>query len=79
MSLSFAGLVIIAAAWLVQLVFSWNGNRTIHPIFIVFYMLGVLALIISDYIGTKALSYFELLTLVAAGLLFWRIVTVKNK
>lgn len=78
MKLSFIGLVLIAAAWLVQLGFSWKGNRTIHPVFIVFYMVGVALLVIADYMATSSLSYFELLTLVCAGLLYWRIIVVKK-
>lgn len=79
MNLSFIGLVLIAIAWLIQLVFSWKGNRVIHPVFIVFYMIGVLALVAADYAATKTLSYFELLTFISAGLLLWRIVAVKKK
>lgn len=78
MNLAFAGLVLIAVAWLVQLAFSWKGNREIHPIFIVCYMIGVLGLIIADYLEKSTLSYFELFTVIAAGLLLLRIITVRK-
>ena len=68
MGLAQIGLVSIAIAWIIQLAVSWKGNRNIHPAFIVVYMAGVLALAISDYMQTSVLSYFELLTLVSAGI-----------
>lgn len=67
MNLAQMGLVSIAVAWVIQLIFSCKGNKSIQPAFIIVYMAGVLALVISDYMQTNILSYFELLTLIAAG------------
>jgi hypothetical protein len=78
MNLAQAGLILIAIAWIVQLVISWKGNKAIHPVFILCYMVGVLALVIADYLETNILSYFELLTLIAAGALLFRILAVKR-
>ncbi|MFH1868159.1 MAG: hypothetical protein ABH843_04235 [Candidatus Omnitrophota bacterium] len=68
MGLAQIGLILIAAAWIIQLAASWKGNKSIQPAFIIAYMAGVLALVIADYMQTSILSYFELLTLVAAGI-----------
>ena len=73
MNLAGIGLILIAVAWIVQLVFSWKGNKSINPLFIITYMAGVLLLVIADYIQTSILSYFESLTLIAAGIVLWKV------
>jgi len=77
MDLSFAGLVIIAIAWLVQMVFSWKGNKEIQPAFIICYIVGVLMLVTADYLKNSTLSYFELLTCIAAGSVLLKIMRKK--
>ena len=72
MGLAQIGLVAIAAAWIIQLTVSWKGNKNIHPAFIIVYMAGVVALVIADYKQTSVLSYFELLTLIAAGIVLFK-------
>jgi len=78
MDLSFAGLVIIAIAWLVQMAFSWRGNKEIQPAFIICYIVGVLMLVTADYLKNSTLSYFELLTCIAAGLVLLKITKAKK-
>lgn len=78
MNLASTGLLLVAIAWIIQLLSSWKGNKAIHPAFIISYMIGVLALVIADYIETSVLSYFELLTFIAAGIVLIRILTAKN-
>ena len=78
MNLGEIGLLAIAAAWLVQLVYSWKGDKAIRPQFIICYMLGVIALVVDDYLATSTLSYFELLTCVLAGIVLVRISTIKR-
>lgn len=78
MDLSFAGLVVIAIAWLIQMRFSWNGNKEIQPMFIIFYVIGVLILVTADYLEKSTLSYFELLTCIAAGLVLLKIKEAKK-
>lgn len=73
MELAQIGLILIAVAWIIQLAVSWKGNKNIHPVFILVYMAGVLALVIADYRETNILSYFELLTLIAAGIVLLKI------
>ncbi|MBL7073051.1 MAG: hypothetical protein ISS33_04655 [Candidatus Omnitrophica bacterium] len=73
MNLAGIGLILVAVAWIVQLAFSWKGNKSIRPLFIIVYMAGVLLLVIADYLQTNVLSYFELLTLIAAGIVLWKI------
>ena len=73
------GLILIAVAWVAQLVVSWKGNFEIRPVFILLYMLGVLGLIVVDYLQTSTLSYFEALTFLAAGALLVRMLILKGK
>lgn len=73
------GLILIAAAWIVQLAVSWKGNIEIRPAFILLYILGVLGMVVSDYLQTSTLSYFEALTLIAAAALLVRILILKRK
>ena len=73
MNLAGIGLILITVAWIVQLAFSWKGNKSINPLFIIIYMAGVLLLVIADYIQTSVLSYFELLTFIAASIVLWKV------
>lgn len=77
MNLAGIGLVLIAVAWIIQLAFSWKGSKNINPLFIIVYMAGVLLLVIADYMQTSVLSYFELLTLIAAGIVLWKVLKKK--
>jgi hypothetical protein len=67
------GLLVIAVSWIIQLVYAWKGKKEIQPTFIVCYMIVVLLIAIADYISIKTLSYFELSTLIAAGLVLFKI------
>ncbi|NQT33000.1 MAG: hypothetical protein HQ594_04940 [Candidatus Omnitrophica bacterium] len=79
MSLATIGLLLIAVAWIIQLVMSWKGNKAVRPAFIICYMIGVAAMVTADYLQTNVLSYFEFLTFLAAGILLIRILTAKDK
>ena len=68
------GLVVIALAWLIQLVYAFLGKIDIRPEFIICYMIGV-GMIVLSYIkeGTwNSLSYFELGTFIAAFLVLMK-------
>ncbi|MFA6521601.1 MAG: hypothetical protein WCT53_04415 [Candidatus Gracilibacteria bacterium] len=64
------GLVTIAAAWLVQLIYALLNKKDIRPEFIVLYMIGVGFLVASTIQSNTwtTISYFEASTFVAAGL-----------
>lgn len=74
--LSSIALIIIAIAWLVQLIFSWN-NKKIQPAFIILYMLGVLLLVVSGYLTQLPVSPFEIATFIAALIVLIRTLTLK--
>lgn len=78
-NLATIGLLLIMVAWFIQLGSSLKGNNQIQPVFIICYMIGVLALIISDYVQTSVLSYFEALTFIASGIVLVKILTGKNR
>lgn len=78
-NLATIGLLLIMLAWFIQLGFSLKGDSKIQPGFIVCYMIGVLAMVVSDYLQTSVLSYFEALTLIASGILLVKILVTKNK
>ena len=77
-NLATIGLLLIMVAWFIQLGFSSKGDNQIHPVFIACYMVGVLALIVSDYLKTSVLSYFEALTFIASGILLVKILITKK-
>lgn len=78
MTLASTGLVLITVAWMIQLVVSWKGESRINPLFIICYMIGVLALVIADYMETNVLSYFEFLTFLAAGLVLVKTLSLRQ-
>lgn len=79
MDLTSIGLIIIAIGWLVQLFYIFK-SKNIQPLFVLCYLVGVLILMIGIYQASKTISYYELLTLIASGLvlgkLYW---PTKNK
>ena len=77
-NLATIGLLLIMVAWFIQLGSSFKGNNQIQPVFIICYMIGVLAMIVSDYLQTNILSYFEALTFIASGILLVKILVAKK-
>ena len=78
-NLAQVGLVLIMVAWLIQLGFSLKGTNQIQPVFIICYMLGVLAMVVSDYQRTSVLSYFEALTFIASGIVLVKVLVAKKQ
>ncbi len=78
MELVYAGLGLIALAWIIQLYYILRGNREIQPVFVGIYMVAVVLLVVGDILGNLILlSVFELSTLVAAGLVLVKLVIGK--
>ncbi|MGV8176674.1 MAG: hypothetical protein ACP5NX_02670 [Candidatus Bilamarchaeaceae archaeon] len=73
MELSVLGLWIIAFAWVIQLFFSWNGNREMRFEFMGAYLLGVALLVIDEYNRTNGTSPYQLVAFTAALLLLLRL------
>jgi len=79
MDLVSIGLVVIGIGWIIQLVMSWKGNNKIQPVFILLYLLGVLLMIISGYLGNIGVSPYEVVTFFTALLVLLRINISKKK
>ncbi|MDP1728635.1 MAG: hypothetical protein Q8L27_00340 [archaeon] len=71
------GLIVIALAWVVQLILSWNSKK-IQPAFILLYMLGVIVLLASGYIAKLPVSPYEIFTLIAALVVLIRVLLLKK-
>ena len=70
-------LIVIALAWVVQLVLSWKSKK-IQPAFIVLYMLGVLIMMISGYVAKLPVSPYEVFTFIAAAIVLIRVLMLKK-
>lgn len=78
MELSILGLLIIIIAWGIQAFYMCKGTREIKPLFIAFYMFGVLVLAIDDFNNNlRNLAIFNFISLLTAGLVW--IMLSKNK
>jgi len=75
MDLASIGLLVIALAWIVQLVYTFK-SKEIQPVFIILYIIGVLVLVTSIYLQSKVISYYEVFTVITSALvlgkLYWR-------
>jgi hypothetical protein len=75
MDLASIGLLIIALAWIVQLIFTFK-SKEIQPAFIILYIIGVIFLVASIYIQSKIISYYEIFTVITSALvlgkLYWK-------
>ncbi len=64
------GLVVIAIAWLLQLISSYKGDRAIRKRFIIVNNIGVAILVINNFIyGNNLIAVFNLFILVIASIL----------
>jgi len=78
LSLTYAGLVVIAIAGLMQLAFSWKGKRELRVESIAVYALGVAMLAADEFVSTKGVSFMQSVSLGTAILLLARYLTFKK-
>jgi hypothetical protein len=74
------GFGLIALAWIIQLAYIVRGNRSVQPLFIGVYIVGVIVLAASDVIeGVVEIAYAELVTIIASLLTLVMILVTKPK
>ncbi len=74
------GFGLIAVAWVIQLVYIIRGNRTVQPLFIGVYIVGVVVLAASDVVvGAVDIAYAELVTIIASLLTLVALLVVKTQ
>ncbi|MBS3079752.1 hypothetical protein J4218_06535 [Candidatus Pacearchaeota archaeon] len=78
MDLTSIGLIIIAIAWIIQLFYVFKNKKEIQPLFVIFYMLGVIVLMTGIYLASKTISYYELLTVIASALVLGKLYWLKK-
>jgi hypothetical protein len=79
-SLMLAGFGLIALAWIIQLACIVRGNRSVQPLFIGVYLVGVVILATSDVIeGVVDIAYAELVTIIASLLVLVALLVTKPK
>ncbi|MBS3090191.1 hypothetical protein J4433_00285 [Candidatus Pacearchaeota archaeon] len=72
MELSSIGLSVIVLAWLVQLFYSWKGNKDIKPLFLLLYIIGVAVLVVNGLVNGGKNPWMDLASLIAALLVLMR-------
>jgi len=77
-NLANGGLVLVAIAWLIQLIQILRGFKNINPVFILLYIIGVSTLAYGIYLQTNTVSYFELSTIIMAAIVFIAVLGKKN-
>ncbi|MCX6802618.1 MAG: hypothetical protein NT067_05930 [Candidatus Diapherotrites archaeon] len=77
-SLTYLGLLVIAASWLLQLAYSWKGNRELRIEFIAVYTLGLAMVAVDEFVSTKGVSFMQSFSLCTAILLLARFLTFKK-
>lgn len=77
MNMVIVGLILIAIAWIVQLLLE-NSRTKIHPAFLNLYALGVILLVIDAFLNQETLiAYLHLASFSIALLVLYRTVTKK--
>ncbi|VVB78092.1 Uncharacterised protein [uncultured archaeon] len=67
------GLGVIILAWIIQLAYSWKGNRDMKKSFLIIYVIGVALLVIDGYrTNMQDLAIFNLISLVVTMLVLIR-------
>ncbi|MBL7155632.1 MAG: hypothetical protein ISS90_00640 [Candidatus Omnitrophica bacterium] len=70
------GMIFIVAGWAVQLVNAFRGKKEIAPLFLISYIIGVILLIIPDYIMyLNVIGILNGLSVVFAGLVLYKIIS----
>ncbi|MFH1233993.1 MAG: hypothetical protein V1493_00045 [Candidatus Diapherotrites archaeon] len=77
-SLMYFGLLVIAASWLMQLAYSWKGNRELRIEFIAVYTLGLAMVAVDEFVSTNGVSFMQSFSLLTAILLLARFLTFKK-
>ena len=73
------GLSIIIIAWLIQLAYSWKGNREIKKRVLIVYAIGVALLVIDGYMtNVPDVAIFNLVSLILVMTLLIRIGSRKS-
>lgn len=68
------GLSLIIIAWILQLIYSWDGNREIKKRCLIFYSLGTAWLVVDSFINNmNAVAIFNLIILVIVCFLLIKI------
>jgi hypothetical protein len=80
MDLGLIGLVVIAIAWLLQLVSSWKGKKEIKKCFLIVYVIGVLLIIWQGYVNNDTSgTTLNLLSLVLSVMVLLTIIWKKPR
>ena len=67
-------LALIAAAWLIQLLHAWGGDKKIHVYFILAYALGIALIIVDTFPnGLTSDVWFNIAAFVFALLVFLKV------
>ena len=75
-----AGFGLITLAWSIQLASIIRGDRSVQPLFICIYLVGVIILAASDVMGGAVdIAYAELLTIIASSLTLTGLLIIKTK
>jgi hypothetical protein len=76
----FAGFGLIAAAWIIQLACIIRGDRSVQPLFIGVYIVGVVILAASDVMaGAVDIAYAECVTIIASLLALLAVFVTKGQ
>ena len=59
------GLILIIIAWILQLIYSWNGKREIRKRTLIFYNLGVAIIVLNSFFFLKVIDMIAVLNLIA--------------
>jgi Flp pilus assembly protein TadB len=75
------GLILIAFGWLIQVYFSWKNDKEIKSLFLVFYIAGVILLVVNGAIlsGLTLGVILEFLTLLLAGIVLFKVSKKEKK
>jgi len=73
------GLSLVAIAWIIQLISTWNGEREIKKWFVFVYMIGVICLIVDGILaGINNLAFLNIIALLLSIAVFIRLIKPIN-
>ncbi|MEI8364364.1 MAG: hypothetical protein WCF78_02820 [archaeon] len=74
------GLTLVIVAWVMQLLSTIKGSKSIQPQFVLFYLIGVIFLVIDGFIsGLNDIAFLNLVCLLISFAVFVRLISIDHE
>jgi phosphate starvation-inducible membrane PsiE len=74
------GLTLVIVAWIMQLLSTIKGSKSIQPQFVLFYLIGVICLVIDGFsAGLNDVAFLNIVCLLVSFAVFIRLISIDHE